>query len=229
MHVAVDGYSRLITFCRCSDNNKSDTVLQLFKKAEEKFGLPLRIRTDHGVENVRMWEYMLEKRQNTNAVIIGASVHNQRVERLHRDVNTQVLNHFYNEFSSLEDAGLLNPLDEADIFCLHLLCLPSINDRLKEFQQAHNHHSISTENNSTPLQRFELDFRLFFLQTLDASGTLDINEIVRHSENNIVVPVIVSPPASIARSLLGIVQRNIHGSAFSLYCACARFLRSVVV
>ena len=229
VHAAIDGYSRLVTFCHCSNNNKEETVLTLFKKAEALYGSPLRVRTDHGVENVRVWEYVLEKRENTNAVTVGSSVHNQRIERLHRDVNTQVLNHFYNEFSSLEDAGLLDPLDEGDLFCLHLVYLASINEKLKEFQDVHNHHSLSTEHNSTPLQRFHLDYRLFHLQALDPSGSLDINEIVRHSQNNIMVPAITPPSVSIARSLLGVVQRNMNCNAYSLYCACARFLRSGAV
>ena len=58
MHACIDGYSRLITFCKCATNNKSNTVLQLFLKAEENFGLPLRVRTDYDVENVSVREYM---------------------------------------------------------------------------------------------------------------------------------------------------------------------------
>ena len=73
IHAAIDGYSRLITFCHCSPNNKSATVLQLFNQAVVKYGLPPKVRTDHGIENVHVWERMYSARQNSNAVIIGQS------------------------------------------------------------------------------------------------------------------------------------------------------------
>ena len=44
----IDGFSRMITFLHCSTNNRSTTVLELFENAVEDYGLPLKIRTDHG-------------------------------------------------------------------------------------------------------------------------------------------------------------------------------------
>ena len=227
VHVGIDGYSRLVTFCQCSADNKAQTVLNLFKKAEEEYGLPLRVRTDFGVENVRVWQYMYEKRRNSNAVMVGSSVHNQRVERFHRDANMQVINTFYNEFMRLEEAGLLNPLSEADVFCLHLVYLSAINERLTEFIQAHNNHSLSTEHNWTPLQLFRMNYRLFQLQALDPSGSLDLRDIVEHSENNVSIPPIAPLPLPLLRSLRGVMQRNMQCDHFSLYCACVRFIRNV--
>ena len=90
--------------------------------------MPLRVRTDFGVENHRVWQYILEKRQNTNTLMIGSSVHNQRVERPHGDVNIQVVNKFHDEFTFLEENGLLDPDSEADLFSLHLIYIPLIND-----------------------------------------------------------------------------------------------------
>jgi len=82
--------------CRWSANNKSFIVLNLFKEAEDQYGLPLPVRTDFGMENLMVWEYILQRR-NSDAVITGSSVQNQRIERLNRDVsNTQVVNGFYN-------------------------------------------------------------------------------------------------------------------------------------
>ena len=40
VHGAIDGYSCLVVFLHCSNNNRAETVLQLFMKAVTEFGLP---------------------------------------------------------------------------------------------------------------------------------------------------------------------------------------------
>ena len=54
IHAGVDGYSRLLVFIRCSTNNRAETVLNLFLSGVSHYGLPSRVRTDKGGENVRM-------------------------------------------------------------------------------------------------------------------------------------------------------------------------------
>jgi len=44
IHGGVDGYSRLVVFLTVADNNRASTVLDSFKKAVEKWGLPSRVR-----------------------------------------------------------------------------------------------------------------------------------------------------------------------------------------
>lgn len=86
IHGAVDGYSRVITFLNCSANNRADTVYHLFENAVSVYGLPKKVRTDAGEENVDIWRHMIEQHRNSSCVIVGSSVHNERIERLWRDV-----------------------------------------------------------------------------------------------------------------------------------------------
>ena len=80
IHGGIDGYSRLVVFLKCPSNNQSETVLENFMEACERFRVPTRIRTDHGTENVAVARAMLEiKGAETNPVLTGRSVHNQRI------------------------------------------------------------------------------------------------------------------------------------------------------
>lgn len=62
IHGFTDGYSRLITGLRAHNNNRAQTVLNLFLDAARIYGIPLRVRGDHGVENLYVAAYMDEFR-----------------------------------------------------------------------------------------------------------------------------------------------------------------------
>ena len=85
-------------------------------------------------------------------MITGSSVHNQRVERLHRDVTSGVLKRYIDEFYRMETSGLLEPVNEVHLFSLHLLYLQEINKSLEEFTRQWNYHGLSTKGGSSPLQ-----------------------------------------------------------------------------
>ena len=151
VHGGMDGYSRLIVYLYCSTNNRSDTVLELFQNATTLFGVPSRVRSDHGGENVGICEYMVTVRGIGRAShIAGSSVHNQRIERLWRDVFCCVCSTFHSLFYHLEGSGYLNPDDYVDKYVLQFIFTPRINKCLTEFACAWNHHPIRTEHNWSP-------------------------------------------------------------------------------
>ncbi|CAJ0634725.1 7922_t:CDS:2 [Entrophospora sp. SA101] len=104
VHAGIDGYSRMITFCNCSSNNKSITVLTQFQKGIEQFGIPSRVRADHGGENALVKQFMERYRgYGRGSFIAGRSVHNQRIERLWGDINRCVLKIYKTIFLYLEE------------------------------------------------------------------------------------------------------------------------------
>ena len=153
VHVCIDGFSRLITHCRWCDNNKAETVLRLFEESTKTYGLPSRARCDYGMENVLVAQFMLERRGlDRGSIITGSSVHNCRVERAPRDVYAGVLCFYAKLFDEIEKTGILDPLNELHLFCLHYIYLPRINKSLEESVDQMNQRPVSTEHNMSPLQ-----------------------------------------------------------------------------
>ncbi len=87
-----------------------------------------------------------------SCVLTGRSVHNERIERLWRDVHRSVSSTYANMFRSMEGDGILDPLNNVDLYCLHHIFLPRIDKCLAEFQECWNNHDLSSEGNVTPYQ-----------------------------------------------------------------------------
>ena len=73
VHGGIDGYSRVVVYLKCVDNNRAASVLDVFTTAVNAQGLPCCVRSDLGGENVEIRQYMVEQHRNDSAFITGSS------------------------------------------------------------------------------------------------------------------------------------------------------------
>lgn len=84
--------------------------------------------------------------------ITGPSVHNTRIERLWREVVHCILFVFKNIFLHLKQIGLLSRTNDIDLFALHFVYIPRINNALAQFIETFNNHGLSTVRGLSPHQ-----------------------------------------------------------------------------
>ncbi|KAK7016234.1 hypothetical protein VNI00_018935 [Paramarasmius palmivorus] len=178
IHAFVDGYSRLVTGIKASNNNRAQTVLLLFLAAVAAYGIPSRMRGDHRVENLLVAAFMEYVRgAGRGSYIWGRSVHNTQIERLWVDVKVGVV-HTWNElFEGLEVRFGLEHLNLNHLWLLQWLFLPVINDHLQFWAESWNHHKITVRNgpNRSPHNFFGFDMFACGFRG-DALQSLPMNE-----------------------------------------------------
>ena len=75
------------------------------------------------------------------SALTGKSVHNQKIERLLRDVYSKVLQVFYQTFYALADSWALDPGNQPHTYCLQHVSLPLINE-LERRRVIHNSQGV---------------------------------------------------------------------------------------
>lgn len=151
VHGGIDGYSRLIPFLRAATSNSAKAAATFFVAGTNNFGIPSRVRTDHGTEYVHIGQIMEHVNgENRGSFLVGPSVHNQRIERLWRDVFVKVIDPFYKLFSYMEDKKLLDVSNEVHMFVLQYVFVRRIDSACKRWKESHNHHKLRTEGNQSP-------------------------------------------------------------------------------
>lgn len=176
-HGGIDGYSRLITFLKCSSNNHATTVYERFLSSVQKHQLPSRVA-----------QHMIERRgAERRSVITGSSVHNQRIERLWRDMHRSVTVLFHKLLYFMEHHhDLLDLMNEEHLYAVHYIFIPRINQALSNLVKGWNHHPIRTAHNKSPHQLFTAGALLLqhsgltaldFFETVDDSYGIDVRDL----------------------------------------------------
>ena len=96
-------------------------MLRLFRGAIKAYNIPSPVRSDKGLESIEVGRLLIQVRgSNRGSILTGSSVHNQRIERLWREVNRVIVSRFRNIFLFLERSNVFNCTND-----IHL-CLQAV-------------------------------------------------------------------------------------------------------
>ncbi|KAH3808418.1 hypothetical protein DPMN_136771 [Dreissena polymorpha] len=140
----------MCVFLQAATNNKATTMTKAFMTGTQRFGVPSRVRSDNGLENTGVGAFMIAHRgSRQGSFITGRSVHNQRIERMWRDLFTSATSVFHSLLTYLEESGQLDLANPVHMWCLHHVFVPRVQRALDIFRQGWNLHRLSGERGRT--------------------------------------------------------------------------------
>ena len=78
IHGCIDGASHYVLYANVARDKTQETIFEPFRATVQKFGTPLRVRSDFAAKHVFICEYMEEAWVDTrNPFLVGSLVHNQ--------------------------------------------------------------------------------------------------------------------------------------------------------
>lgn len=123
-------------------SNKASTVYQYLSVLQNTV-----YRSYQGLENIHVGQHMIDKcGSQRQSIITGSSTHNQRTERLWRDLHQSMTILYYKLFYFMEHNDYLDPMNEHHLWALSYVYLPRINKSIWEFIQSWNNRPICTTN-----------------------------------------------------------------------------------
>ena len=147
-------------------NNLASTVLALFLRAVDEWGMPSRVRGDRGGENLEVAVWITKYRGTGRASFMWgryvynfytvlyqmlcslmhehiSSTRNTRIERMWVEVGTQFAYRWRAFFTRLERRHQLDTTKPAHLWLLHLIFSDALNRDCDDFRNQWNHHPIS--------------------------------------------------------------------------------------
>lgn len=151
-----------------------------------------------------------------------------------KDITGPQMSRNFPSLYDLEREGILDPLNDTDLFCLHYVYLPRLNRNLAEFVSAHNNHKISTEESNTPAQLFWANLHLTaFGEGRDSQNAfrhVNISDLISTELPHVHVPETTNPlDHSSYRELQGLVDPLSGTNGKELYRRTVDFVGRALV
>lgn len=161
IHGAIDGWSRKLIRLKVGRTNNDRKVICTYymRTLRELEFVPRILRLDAGTENVVMADVhqLLRQEHNDqfarNCVIIGKSVHNERIERFWSYLAMVYTRSCVDIFKDMRDSGILDVSNALHIECLRFCFVPVIQADLMLVMDTWNDHRIRKQTSHGPAGR----------------------------------------------------------------------------